>query len=280
MDPLRAYDWNGQIVRYRELGEGFPILFLHNGGSDHRIWQYQLEKFAPNFRVVAVDLPGFGTSHRPDRPYDLDFYVDFVKDFVGARGWDSLILVGNCIGAAIALEFAKRYPSLVKSLVLFNVLGGRWMIRPTSGINLPVRPATRLYLEGLGKILSRSAFARRVVARGLFGDRGSWENDDVFRHLLELSGRPEQVRSRWNLIRGLDSYGRFGKGFPRPAVPRTLLFWGAKNRVLSEETGKEFSAWLGPERMVWVPKAGHMAMVEASELVNAEIAEFLSLCEK
>ena len=59
---------NGESWNVLELGQGPTIVFLHNGGGTLWNWTHQLEYFAASYRVIAVDLPGFGRSQRPTTP--------------------------------------------------------------------------------------------------------------------------------------------------------------------------------------------------------------------
>jgi len=118
------FSFEGQSIYYIDQGHGTPMLFLHNGGTDQTIWQKQFSTFLPNHRVLALDWPGCGLSDRPNRPYDLSLYLQLLKKFIEDLRLQQLILVGSCVGASTALEFACLFPQSVKSLILFNVFGG------------------------------------------------------------------------------------------------------------------------------------------------------------
>jgi len=91
-------------------GEGDPIVFLHNGGGNLWNWAHQIEHFGSSHRVIAPDLPGFGRSHRPANPLTLDDFVSGLGGLLGSLECRRPLLVGNCIGASIALEYALRHP--------------------------------------------------------------------------------------------------------------------------------------------------------------------------
>jgi pimeloyl-ACP methyl ester carboxylesterase len=92
------------------MGSGQPIVFLHNGGGTLWNWAHQLQHFASNYRIIAPDLPGFGRSHRPFEPLILDHYVEGLSELLETLDCHNPILVGNCIGSSIALEFAYASP--------------------------------------------------------------------------------------------------------------------------------------------------------------------------
>ncbi len=95
-------------------GSGAPVVFLHNGGGNLWNWAHQLEHFSSRHRVIAADLPGFGRSQRPSGPLYLDDFVEGVAGLLKALDLDRPVLVGNCIGASIALDYALRQPEAVR----------------------------------------------------------------------------------------------------------------------------------------------------------------------
>ena len=127
-----------------DAGAGRPLVFLHNGGGTFLNWAYQLEYFLPNYRVIAPDLPGFGRSARLGLPLTLDLYVQGLKDQLDRLNISKPILIGNCIGSSIALEFALREPERVAALALFNVCGGLPMLSPQLQFWAGLRPVTAL----------------------------------------------------------------------------------------------------------------------------------------
>src|SRR5579862_3214579 len=117
---MKHFLFRGYKVCYVEAGTGAPMLFLHNGGTDHRIWDHQLAHFAKTRRVVALDYLGYGQSDKPDLDYTLPLFTEVVETAIAELGLAPLDLVGHCCGAAMALNFTLRHPEKVKLLVLFN----------------------------------------------------------------------------------------------------------------------------------------------------------------
>ena len=124
-------------IAYHQAGSGDPLILMHNGGCSHIIWKHQIEHFSRTYRVLALDLLGFGDSSRPRMPYTLEVYVEVLKRFIEENQLTKPTLVGNCIGAAIALEYASQYPEKVSSLALCNVCGGVSMMRYNHSFMFP-----------------------------------------------------------------------------------------------------------------------------------------------
>lgn len=100
---------------YDETGDGTPVVLLHEGVVDSRIWDPVLPLLADRHRVVRYDQRGFGRSPLPDGPYSL---VADLASVLDAAGIDQAALVGASRGGGIALTAAIERPERVSALVL------------------------------------------------------------------------------------------------------------------------------------------------------------------
>lgn len=106
---------NGASIHYRREGAGFPIVMLHAGVADSRMWQPQVDEFAKQFDVIRPDMRGFGDSELPAGPWkprdDLLGLVDELR-------LKPAHLVGCSMGGSLAIDFAIDHPERVSKLVL------------------------------------------------------------------------------------------------------------------------------------------------------------------
>jgi 3-oxoadipate enol-lactonase len=100
---------------YDETGDGPPVVLLHEGVVDSRIWDPVLPLLADRHRVVRYDQRGFGRSPLPDSPYSL---VGDLMSVLDAAGIDRAALVGCSRGGGIALTAAVERPERVSALIL------------------------------------------------------------------------------------------------------------------------------------------------------------------
>jgi 3-oxoadipate enol-lactonase len=100
---------------YDETGEGPPLVLLHLGVVDARIWEPVLPLLAERHRVIRYDQRGFGRSPRPDGPYSL---VDDLVAVLDAAGVEKASLVGASRGGNIALATTVEHPERVAALIL------------------------------------------------------------------------------------------------------------------------------------------------------------------
>lgn len=102
-------------IYYETMGEGVPVVFLHGGFGDRRMWNDQFAEFAKNYLVVRYDERGFGKSAKPVAKYspvsDLEMLLDHLKI-------DKAHLVGNSLGGYLAIDFAIQKPSRVRSITV------------------------------------------------------------------------------------------------------------------------------------------------------------------
>jgi 3-oxoadipate enol-lactonase len=96
-------------------GEGPPVVLLHAGVSDSRLWEPQLDSFAQSHTVLRVDLPGFGNSPLETNPVS---FRGAVRDAMDTEGIDRAALVGVSLGGNTALELTLESPERVSALVL------------------------------------------------------------------------------------------------------------------------------------------------------------------
>lgn len=115
----------GPVV-YHESGGGQPLIFVHNilpGASSYE-WSKVYPDFAGRFRVLALDMIGFGESARPDARLSAQDCVRILAEFIRTTCWEQKpVLVGSGLGAGFCAYLASQHPELVSRLVLFMPTG-------------------------------------------------------------------------------------------------------------------------------------------------------------
>lgn len=106
---------HGSQLYYEVLGEGHPLVLIHGGFMDRRMWNDQFPIFAEHYRVIRYDVRGFGQSELPPTPYaDRQDLSDLLKHV----GVEKTYLLGLSLGGAIALEFTLEHLDMVDALIL------------------------------------------------------------------------------------------------------------------------------------------------------------------
>ncbi len=117
---------NGLNIRYIDKGTGATtVLLLHGWGVDASLYHLIIEHLATYCRVIAPDLPGFGGSDEPSRPFTPDDYADFVTAFAEALGITEAITIGHSNGGRVLIKLLSRptLPFAVKKAVLIDSAG-------------------------------------------------------------------------------------------------------------------------------------------------------------
>src|SRR4051794_35677278 len=115
----------GFKLHYLEAGHGAPVVLLHGLGGDGSRWKPNIEALAQDFHVFALDQIGFGESDKPLANYHTGMLAEFLVGFLKAAGIPKASLVGNSMGAGVALYTAVKFPQVVDRIVLADGGGFR-----------------------------------------------------------------------------------------------------------------------------------------------------------
>lgn len=100
---------------YEVAGQGYPLLLLHAGVADSRMWDEQIVAFSKHYTTIRYDLRGFGKSVFPQRPFA---HHDDPAALLSALGVSKAHVIGISFGGKVALDFTLTHPELVASLIL------------------------------------------------------------------------------------------------------------------------------------------------------------------
>ncbi len=114
-------------TNYHDLGNGYPVVFLHGSGPGVSAWA-NWNKIFPimkdEFRLIAPDMVGFGYTERVEgQKFSMNVWVQQTIDLLDALGLEKVNLVGNSFGGALALSVAIKYPNRVNKLVCMGAMG-------------------------------------------------------------------------------------------------------------------------------------------------------------
>lgn len=218
--------------------------------------------------VLRYDLIGRGWSDRPRIRYDIDAFVQQLRELLDSLKIRRVSLVGLSMGGPIAATFAARYSPRVKRLVLIDPAGARdlHLSRFLCLIRLPVLGELAMVVLGNGAILRGVAsdfFDRSLV--GAFLER--------YRRQMQFKGFRRALLS--TLRAGmLDSYLRTYEEIGMLGLP-TLLIWGTEDHTVPFEHSLLIRGAIPHARFEAIPRAGHLPHYEQPEPVNRLLAEFL-----
>ena len=280
---MQTFEFQGQSVAYTRNGKGAPVVFLHNGGTSHSIWDEVAGKISVHREVFALDLPGYGESSKPGTGYELGNYVRLIEKFVRAHALAPVTLVGNCMGSAISLSYARTHPEAVRALVLVNPLTEATFAAGSLGtIRRFDQSAPRLasWAFGLAAHLRLPRWSAGPVISMQLGGMGRAAGVARTPFLREAHASRGQLRSLLGVVEDFDSYAALDSFSPGPDFPPICTIWGIENRILSADAGMELNRTLRPRRQEWLEGCGHLCMMERPAAVTEIIEDFLNNYER
>lgn len=254
-------------------GAGEPLLCVHGLGGTKASFLPTVSALAPEgFRVIALDLPGFGDSHKPNfGRYDAPWFANAVVELLDELGIERTHLAGNSMGGRVAIEAGLLHPDRIDKVVLLSPAlawlrdrGWKWLLQ--------------LPLPQLGFLQPTPRWAVEPIVRRLVpGAQGGWTAagvDEFLRSFLTPSGRfafyesarkiymdePHGDEGFWSRLRGLS--------------PETMFIWGKQDTLVPISFMKHVERTLPAARHVEL-NCGHVPQLEMPGPTHREIARFL-----
>lgn len=235
---------DGLKIRYIDQGSGTPVLLLHGWGVEASVYHLIIDHLSARYRVVAPDLPGFGGSQEPDRPWDSTDFAAFVEKFAAAVQVRDPVLIGHSNGGRIILRLASRPEAALraKKIVLIDSAG------------LPARHGPEYYLK-VSAFKAGKAVLRLPGVRRLF----------------------PQAEEKWKARHGSSDYQKASEVMRRTMVrllhedltdclPKiqasTLLIWGDQDTATPLADAKIMEKQIPDAGLVVLEGTGHFSFAE------------------
>ncbi|HEU5092384.1 MAG TPA: alpha/beta fold hydrolase, partial [Nitrospira sp.] len=130
--PIKTVLVHDQRIAYLDIGNGPPVILIHGFGGSMWQWEHQQHDLSQHFRTLTLDLPGSGLSDKPDIDYLPDQMLNFCIGFMDALQIPQATLVGNSMGAGLAIGMTLTHPTRVGKLVLISGLPSHVMAKLAS----------------------------------------------------------------------------------------------------------------------------------------------------
>jgi pimeloyl-ACP methyl ester carboxylesterase len=265
-------------IAYTEAGQGeHTLVLIHGLGSYLPAWNENIDALAADYRVIAIDLPGYGKSSKASWSYSMEFFAKAVRGVVRELGIERPILVGHSMGGQIAMTYALAWPEDVQALVLTSPAG------------------LETFEDGEAKWLAGATTPEFTC--------GATEEAIYVRHAQNFHRMPKDaefmVEDRVAVIGGPDfrAYCRavsrsvagmldapVADRIPEIGVP-TLVVFGESDQLIpnpflhggsTEKLAKKAVRRFPDAELVMIERAGHMAHFEQPADWNAAVLRFLA----
>jgi pimeloyl-ACP methyl ester carboxylesterase len=224
---------DGVKTRYVVKGEGESIILIHGFASSLYTWRQCLDPLSEHFRVIALDLKGFGYSDKPPSEYSIGEYVEFLSQFMDSIGIDKATLCGNSMGGLIAWRTALKYPERVDRLILVDAGG-----YPSERTGLPsfLKLAR---LPGAGRLFSLIMTRDRIrnsLESAYYDDSKVTEKAvDAYYYATRTKGAMHAPLARMRA--GMTEIRKWEGRIPELKLP-TLIIWGNEDSWIPRKDGE------------------------------------------
>ncbi|MGQ9642425.1 MAG: alpha/beta fold hydrolase [Ignavibacterium sp.] len=268
---------NDPYISYIDEGKGeYTLVFIHGLASNAGFWRYNIPELSKHFRVVAVDLPGYGKSQKGDYSYSLSFYAETIKNLIDELQLKNVVIVGHSMGGQIAIIFALNYPGKLSKLILAAPAGfeefqrgeGDWLrsVITMSGVKATTE-------EGIRRNLSNNFYN--------WSDKWEWMVEERVR-MRKAKDFDEFAYTVDRCVDAMLDEPTFDK-LSRITTP-TLIIHGKYDGLIPNpylHPGFPSDVFAKGERdipnakRVEIDCAGHMIQIEKSEEFNNAVINFL-----
>lgn len=259
-----ALDGTVSIVAY-EAGRSDAdrtIVFVHGLGQwTQAAWDYVAAALEPTHRIIALDLPGFGESSKPDRAYPLRFFRDALEAVVEAFALDRFSLAGHSLGGLVAASYAARQPSKVVLLALVAPAG----FDRTRKLWLRIL-GSNLLESVVSRIRPSRRFVRDTLEKAVYDPASvdGWVHDELWR----FAGDPGMIRAFARVYRdSLHDFAfirRLHADLARYRGP-ALVVWGRDDRYVPIRALAAARAVYPHAEVVVFERCGHCPNIEFPE---------------
>jgi pimeloyl-ACP methyl ester carboxylesterase len=272
--PSDFLDLQGQLVHVRDVGprsDPLPIVLIHGTSASLHTWEGWVQALQARRRVITFDLPGFGlTGPRADGDYRGDADARFVLGLLDALQVPRCVLGGNSLGGEVAWRVATLAPDRVEKLVLVDAAGLPFELASVPlGWRIARIPVLNRVMEWV--------LPRPLVVQGLvqvYADSNRITDELVDRY-FEITLRDGNRRALGERLR----QRTWGADAERVATVRqpTLILWGAEDRLIPPEVGRDFQRRIAGSELVILDGLGHVPHEEDPARTLVPLKAFLGL---
>lgn len=253
-------------LHYEELGEGPVVILLHGIGASLVTWRRLVPLLAKHYRVICVDLPGFGRSSKfPKRDHGLDAQADTLIEFCRLLSIKEASLVGSSMGGAIALWMGlKAHKMFHRIVVLAPAVSPSLMPVELSAFSSLLHPSASILIN---KYMIKSIM-KRVYSK----------HELITQDHIDLYQRPyiEEPAALQTFVKATQviSDARMPEAFAN-LKSEVLLLFGAKDKMVPKSVMNTFLKTVPHTRYAEHPEAGHHPHEDEPDWVFEQVHHFL-----
>jgi len=250
------------VLSYSEQGVGPPLVFLHGFCEDARIWDDFAAPFREKYRIIGIDLPGFGRSATAPGA-SIAGMAEAVKATLDELKVSKMTLIGHSMGGYVALEYARRWPETLCALGLFHS-------HPYA--DSEEKKEARLKSADFVRRHGSLPFTAQLIP-SLFAPAFARENPDIVQELVQRAAAypPEGVAAALEAMRNRGDLSEILQN----AIFPVLFLIGTEDQAIPAELSMRQTTLPPVASIHYLPGVGHMGMLEAREATQSILRIFL-----
>lgn len=272
--PIKTVTVHNQRIAYLDVGNGPPVILIHGFGGSMWQWEHQQQTLAQDFRVLTLDLPGSGLSDKPDIEYRPDQLLDFFVGFMDAAGIRQATLVGNSMGAGLAIGMALDHPTRVSKLILIGGLPQQILLKLNNpSIRRALETRAPLWVVSLGSWLFGGLMTESIMRE--FIHNPALLTPAVIERSNRNRRRPGLIKP---IMAARDALPLWETGYAvrlNSLTHSTMIIWGEQDRVFPLSVGEELHRIIPGSQLIKIPEAGHLPQWEQPDLVNSILIAYI-----
>ena len=252
---------NGININYEEKGEGELIVLLHGWGSNIKLFANLIDLLSKKYKVVAMDMPGFGESQEPPSAWCVDDYADFVIEFLKAYNTDKVMLLGHSFGGRVIIKLNSRenLPFEITKVILVDSAG----ILPPKSNKKSFRTRRYKFCRSIlsTKLMQKIAPQALEKLRVKYGSADYVAASPLMRQVLVKTVNEDLEPLLSNI-----------------KCP-TLLVWGVNDTATPLSDGEKMEKLIPDAGLVKLENAGHYSFLEQQYTFNRVMCSFMKIEE-
>ncbi len=248
----------GLNINYSDRGEGDIVVILHGWGSNITLHEHMAGILEKKYRVLMMDMPGFGESDEPAEPWCVDSYVDFVLEFLKDYAPEKITLIGHSFGGRVIIKLCSReLPFEIEKVILVDSAG----VMPKKTF----KQKTKQKIYKAAKSIYSSAPVQKMFP-------------DALENLRKKNGSADYNAAspvmRQTLVKVVNE--DLCHLMPNVTAP-TLLVWGTLDDATPLSDALTMEKLMPEAGLVKFEGAGHYSFLECREQFGRVLASFMNI---
>lgn len=261
-EEAEFFTTDGLRVRYRDRGDGEPLLLINGIGAPLELWG-PLEDRLADFRTITLDAPGAGASSTPRGRFGMRDHAGVLADLLDHVGVASATVLGLSLGGMMAQELAHRHPERVERLILASTSCGVG--------STPADPRTLAAIASPVRFFSRRQYER--IAPMFYGRQVREDPSLLHAHLEARAHAGTSLRGYYTQFGAACTWS--SRSWLETLGMPVLVIAGSADQVVPVDNGHMLASAVADGRLEVIEDGSHMCLIQAADRTSGLIRDFV-----